>query len=70
MTPRQPSEGGHKDVVLRTSASVLEHAVLQAEVLSEEFPEYGDDARRFARFTERVSAAASRVGHKSKVRRR
>ena len=59
-----------RNVVLRTSADVLENAAAQVEVLAEEWPEYGEEARRFARFSQRVSAAASQVGHKSKVRRR
>jgi hypothetical protein len=70
VTPtRQPSVEEHRNIVLRTSADVLENAAAQVEVLAEGWPEYGDDARRFVRFSQRVTAAASQVGHKSKVRR-
>ena len=69
MTPaRQPSIEEHRNIVLRTSADVLENAAAQVAVLAEEWPEYGDDARRFARFSQRVSAAASQVGHKPRKR--
>lgn len=69
MTPRQPSVDAHKDVVLRTTADVLENAAHQASALKDVCPEYGADVDRLVRFQERVSTAARQVGHKSKRRR-
>lgn len=64
MSPRQTSVDAHKEIVLRTTADVFENAAHQAAALVDEFPEYGDDVRRFKRLQERVSTAARAVGHK------
>ncbi len=66
---RQPSDEGHREAVLRTTADVFENTANQAEVLAAEWPEYGADVERFLRLQKRVSAAAVAVGHRPKVRR-
>jgi len=57
------------EVLLRTTADVLEHAVLQFECCAKEWPEYKDDVEVVRGIAERVLEGARKVGYLGKVRR-
>lgn len=68
--PRPRSESDHQAVLLRTSADVGEHALVQLEALGEEYPEYMPDVVNFRFFVQKVVDAAKLIGYIGKTRGR
>lgn len=50
-------------MLLRTTADILDHAVIQAQCCAEQWPEYQREVDRFSDFVDRLSGAAQKLGH-------
>lgn len=67
--PKRLDDSERRLVLLRTSADVAAHALIQLECLAFEWPEYASEASQYRKFVERIVASAKEVGYieKSKI---
>jgi hypothetical protein len=57
-----------RETLLRTSADVAAHALVQLEILAKEWPEFTPDAKEYRVFVERLIESAKQYGYMEKTR--
>ena len=58
----------HRETLLRTTADVMAHALVQMECCAQEWPSYADEARDMRSVVERMISNARQFGYVAKTR--